>query len=52
LLGIPATGRSVQWDAIDIYRVTDDGKISEEWAADDMATFASQLGAVSLPWAS
>jgi predicted ester cyclase len=52
LLGIPATGRGVQWDAIDIYRVTDDGKISEEWAADDMATFASQLGAVSLPWAS
>ena len=52
LLGIPATGRSVQWDAVDIYRVTGDGKISEEWAADDMATFASQLGAVSLPWAS
>ena len=52
LLGIPATGRSVQWDAVDIYRVTDDGKISEEWAADDMATFASQLGAVVLPWAS
>jgi predicted ester cyclase len=52
LLGIPATGRGVQWDAIDIYRVTDDGKISEEWAADDMATVASQLGAVSLPWAS
>jgi len=52
LLGIPATGRSVQWDAVDIYRVEDDGKISEEWAADDMATFASQLGAVVLPWAS
>jgi steroid delta-isomerase-like uncharacterized protein len=52
LLGIPATGRSVQWDAVDIYRVTDDGKISEEWAADDLATFASQLGAVVLPWAS
>jgi steroid delta-isomerase-like uncharacterized protein len=51
LLGIPATGRRVQWNAIDIYRVTDDGKISEEWAADDMAAFASQLGAISLPWA-
>src|SRR4029077_4672990 len=45
----PATGRSVRWDAVDIYRVTDDRKISEEWAADDMATFASQLGALSLP---
>jgi steroid delta-isomerase-like uncharacterized protein len=52
LLGIPATGRRVQWNAIDIYRVTDDGKISEEWASDDMAAFASQLGAISLPWAS
>ena len=51
LLGIPATGRRVQWNAIDIYRVTDHGKISEEWAADDMAAFASQLGAISLPWA-
>lgn len=52
LLGIPATGRRVEWNAIDIYRITDDGKISEEWAADDMAAFASQLGAISLPWAS
>jgi predicted ester cyclase len=52
LLGIPATGRRVKWDAVDIYRVTDDGKISEEWASDDMAGFASQLGAFSLPWAS
>jgi len=51
LLGIPATGRRVQWNAVDIYRITDDGKISEEWAADDMATFASQLGAITLPWA-
>ena len=51
LLGIPATGRRVQWNAIDIYRIADEGKISEEWAADDMAAFASQLGAISLPWA-
>jgi predicted ester cyclase len=52
LLGIPATGRHVAWNAIDIYRVNDEGKISEEWAADDMAAFGSQLGAFSLPWAS
>lgn len=52
LLGIPASGRRVSWDAVDIYKVTDDGKISEEWALDDMAAFASQLGAISLPWAS
>jgi steroid delta-isomerase-like uncharacterized protein len=52
LLGIPASGRRVSWDAVDIYKVTDGGKISEEWALDDMAAFASQLGAISLPWAS
>jgi predicted ester cyclase len=32
--------------------VTDDGKISKQWAFEDMAAIASQLGAVSLPWAS
>jgi predicted ester cyclase len=51
LLGMPATGKPVSWDAVDIYRVEDDGKISEEWASDDMAAFASQLGAFELPWA-
>ena len=52
LLGIPKTGNRVTWDAVDIYRVNDEGKITEEWAADDMAAFASQLGAFTLPWAS
>jgi steroid delta-isomerase-like uncharacterized protein len=52
LLGVPATGRPVQWDAVDIYRVTNDGKISEQWAFEDLAAILSQLGAVSLPWAS
>jgi len=51
LLGMPATGRTVRWDAVDIYRVTDAGRISEEWASDDMASIGSQLGAFSLPWA-
>jgi ketosteroid isomerase-like protein len=51
LLGISATGRDVRWDAVDIYRVTDDGKISEQWAFEDLAALGSQLGAFSLPWA-
>jgi len=34
LFGIPATGRPVRWDAIDVFRLVD-GKITEEWAADD-----------------
>ena len=51
LLGIPATGKPVTWDAVDIYRVEDDGKISEEWAADDIATIMIQVGAFTPPWA-
>jgi predicted ester cyclase len=51
LLGIPATNRFVRWDAVDIYRVDKAGKISEEWAVDDLAAVASQLGAITLPWA-
>ena len=51
LLGVPATGRRIQWDAADIYRVTDDGRISEQWAFEDLAAILSQAGAISLPWA-
>ena len=52
MLGIPAGGRGLRWDAVDIYRIDDDGKISEQWAFEDMAAIGSQLGAFSLPWAS
>jgi predicted ester cyclase len=51
MLGVPETGRRIQWDAVDIYRVTDDGRISEQWAFEDMAAILSQVGAISLPWA-
>jgi predicted ester cyclase len=51
LLGVPATGRPVKWDAVDIYRVTDDGRISEQWAFEDLAAILSQVGAIALPWA-
>ena len=50
LLGVAADGRAVRWSAVDIYRVTD-GKISEEWAADDIATIMIQVGAFTPPWA-
>ena len=50
LLGVPADGKPVRWSAVDIYRVTD-GKISEEWAADDIASIMIQLGAFTPPWA-
>jgi len=51
MLGVPATDRRIQWDAVDIYRVTDDGRISEQWAFEDLAAILSQTGAISLPWA-
>ena len=51
LLGVPATRRSIRWDAVDIYRVTDDGRIREQWAFEDLAAILSQTGAIALPWA-
>jgi steroid delta-isomerase-like uncharacterized protein len=50
LLGTPADGKPVRWDAVDIYRVTN-GKISEEWASDDLAAIMAQIGAFDPPWA-
>ena len=49
LLGIPATGREVRWDAVDIYRLSD-GKIAEEWAADDFTAILYEVGAYKPPW--
>src|SRR6476619_6389287 len=49
LLGIAPTGRRVRWDAVDVYRVRD-GKITEEWAADDLTAILHQVGAYSPPW--
>ena len=49
LLGIPASGRHVRWDAVDVYRVAD-GRIAEEWAADDLLAFVYGVGAYTPPW--
>jgi predicted ester cyclase len=51
LLGIAPTGRRVRWDAVDVYRLSD-GRISEEWAADDMTAILHQVGAYTSPWIS
>ena len=51
LLGIPASAKHVKWDAIDNYRVVD-GKIAEEWAADDLLAFVYGVGAYTPPWLS
>ena len=49
LLGIPATGRKVQWTAVDVYHLSE-GKIIEEWAADDMLAILHDIGFVTPPW--
>jgi steroid delta-isomerase-like uncharacterized protein len=49
LLDVPASGRQVRWNAVDVYRIVD-GRISEEWAADDVADIMRQLGVFNPPW--
>jgi steroid delta-isomerase-like uncharacterized protein len=49
LLGIAASGKRVKWDAVDVYRIAD-GKIAEEWAADDLLAFVYGVGAYTPPW--
>jgi len=51
LLGIAPTGRRVRWDAVDVYRLRE-GKISEEWAADDLTAILNAVGAYKAPWIS
>jgi len=49
-MGLPATGKAIRTQAIQIFRFAD-GKIVESWAArDDLGTLA-QLGHVALPQA-
>jgi predicted ester cyclase len=49
LWGVQPTGRKIRWDAIMIYRLVD-GKVSEQWAAEDWAAILREMGLVQLPW--
>ena len=49
LLGIPASGHAVRWDAIDLYHLRN-GKISEEWAGEDFVAFLNDTGTYKAPW--
>ncbi len=49
LVGIAATGRHVQWNAVDVYHVVN-GKIVEEWAVDDLLAILHDIGFVNPPW--
>ena len=49
ILGIHASGRHVQWDGVDIYRLSD-GKISNIWAGDDWTAILNDTGTYKAPW--
>ena len=47
-MGIPATGKQVAFDVIDIFTVAN-GKLTDHWAVADMLSLMQQLGAVPTP---
>ncbi len=49
LIGVPASGKAVRWDAIDFYRL-ENGKIAEEWAGEDFTAFLNDTGTFKAPW--
>jgi steroid delta-isomerase-like uncharacterized protein len=46
-MGIPATGKRIEFKGIDVYRIAD-GKIAEVWASGDYLGMMQQLGAIPL----
>jgi predicted ester cyclase len=51
IIGIPASGRHVQWNGVDVYRLSD-GKISNIWAGDDWSAILYDTGTYKAPWIS
>jgi len=44
-MGVPATQRTVEFESIDIIRVSE-GKVAEHWGVTDVLTLMQQIGAV------
>jgi hypothetical protein len=51
ILGIPASGRYVQWDGVDIFQLSD-GKIADITAGDDWTAILHDTGTYTAPWIS
>lgn len=49
VLGIPATGRTVEYRASDFHRLDEDGRIAVTWHLEDFFGLANQLGATLRP---
>ncbi len=47
-MGLPPSGRPVDFSVIEIYRL-EDGKFVEGWAALDMMGLMQQIGAIPAP---
>lgn len=45
LMGVPATGKQVDFDSSNVFRFTGD-KIAEQWITADMVTMLKQIGAL------
>jgi len=45
-MGMPATGKSVDFQAVDMVRFNDDGTAAEHWGVTDTMTMMQQLGVV------
>jgi len=43
-LGLPATGRAIEYVSYEFYRIAD-GRFAEEWICSDLATLQAQLTA-------
>ena len=48
LMGVPATGKPIEVDAISVFRIAD-GQIAEEWTVWDALGLLQQVGAVPAP---
>lgn len=46
-MGIPPTGKKVEYESTEIYRIAD-GKIAEEWICSDTMTLMAQIGGQGL----
>jgi steroid delta-isomerase-like uncharacterized protein len=44
-LGMPATGKRVDYQSYELYRIAD-GKVAEEWICSDLLTILNQIGAL------
>ena len=49
ILNIPASGKPIRYDAVDVYRI-ENGKIAEEWVSEDYTAFLYDTGIYKAPW--